>query len=71
MPAKVATIAEMTITGPDKLASNSVKNISLEIKPLVSGTPAIEAAVIIVNVPVNGNNCQRPLSLRKSRVPLS
>ena len=71
MPAKVAIIAAINITEPDKFASNSVKNISLEIKPLVSGTPAIEAAVIKVKVAVKGSNCQMPLSLRKSRVPVS
>ena len=64
-------MAEITITGPERFANNSVKNISLEIKPLVNGTPAMEAAVIMVKVPVNGSSAQIPLSLRKSRVPVS
>ena len=69
IPANVAVIAEPINTGPDISRTNSVKNISLDKKPLVSGTPAIEAAVIMVKVAVKGNNCHKPLNLRKSRVP--
>ena len=65
----MATIAETNSTGPDKFATSSVKNISLDKKPLVNGTPAIEAAVIMVRVAVKGSSCHKPLSLRKSRVP--
>ena len=71
MPASVATIVEKIKALPFRLETNSVKNISLEIKPLVSGTPAIDAAVIMVRVAVKGSSCQMPLSLRKSRVPVS
>ncbi|KAK0352113.1 hypothetical protein LTR94_022159 [Friedmanniomyces endolithicus] len=48
----VAKIAEQMSTGPDRLLSSSVKNISLDKKPLVKGTPAIDAAVTIVKVAV-------------------
>ena len=37
----------------------------------VFGVGTVAAAVIIVNVAVNGSSCHKPLSLRKSRVPLS
>ncbi|MNE48824.1 hypothetical protein D3C80_1433120 [compost metagenome] len=49
----------------------SAKNISLDRKPLSSGTPAIEALATIARVAVNGIRRIRPLSLRMSRVPLS
>jgi hypothetical protein len=49
----------------------SAKNISLERKPLSSGTPAIEALAMIASVPVMGISRSRPLNLRMSRVPLS
>ncbi len=63
-------LAKITVE-PERFANSSVKNISFEIKPLVSGTPAIEAAVIMVSVAVKGSNCQIPLSFRRSRVPVS
>jgi hypothetical protein len=44
-----------------------VKNISLDRKPLVSGTPAIEAAATIDKVAVQGISDHRPPSWRMSR----
>ncbi|MNV80892.1 hypothetical protein D3C71_1745230 [compost metagenome] len=49
----------------------SVKNISLERKPLSSGTPAMAALAMMARVAVNGIYLRRPLNLRTSRVPVS
>ena len=49
----------------------SAKNISLEMKPLRKGTPAMAAEATIARVAVCGISWYRPLSLRMSRVPLS
>lgn len=49
----------------------SAKNISLDRKPFIKGTPAIEALATMARVAVNGISRNSPLSLRISRVPLS
>ena len=51
--------------------SVSAKNISLERKPLSSGTPAIAAQATMASVAVIGIADHRPLSRRMSRVPVS
>ena len=52
-------------------SSASAKNISLDRKPLSSGTPAIAAAATIASVAVIGMKRHSPLSRRMSRVPVS
>ena len=47
----------------------SVKNISLDKKPLSKGTPAIDAEATIANVAVIGMYFHSPLILRMSREP--
>ena len=73
MPHKVAmkgSARSSACTGPST-RRDSAKNISLERKPLSSGTPAIAAAATMASVPVIGMKRQSPLSLRMSRVPVS
>jgi hypothetical protein len=54
MPAKVASSGTTQPQAPPPARSASSKNISLDRKPLASGTPAIEAAATMANVPVHG-----------------
>ena len=49
----------------------SAKNISLDRKPLSSGTPAMAAQATMASVPVMGMKRNRPSRRRMSRVPLS
>ena len=49
----------------------SAKNISLERKPLSSGTPAMAALATMARVAVIGMRRRRPESRRMSRVPVS
>ena len=49
----------------------SAKNISLDKKPLSSGTPAMAALATSASVPVMGMSRIRPLKRRMSRVPVS
>jgi hypothetical protein len=49
----------------------SAKNISLDRKPLSSGTPAIDAAATMASVAVMGMALYRPDSRLRSRVPVS
>ena len=51
--------------------SASAKNISLEMKPLSSGTPAIAAAATRASRAVKGMDRFSPDSCRMSRVPVS
>ncbi len=68
----VATMGRAASTQAVELMNTvSAKNISLDRKPLSSGTPAIDALATIARVAVNGISLIRPLSLRMSRVPLS
>ncbi len=57
--------------GPTRACSDSSNNISLDRKPLNSGTPAIAAAAIIASVAVQGIRRHRPARRRMSRVPVS
>ena len=50
---------------------SSAKNISLDMKPLNSGTPAMAAAATIASMAVSGMYFHRPLIRRMSRVPVS
>ena len=49
----------------------SAKNISFEMKPLSSGTPAMDAAATMASVAVIGMALYRPESRPRSRVPVS
>ena len=49
----------------------SAKNISLDRKPLSSGTPAMAALAMMASVAVIGMACARPFNRRMSRVPVS
>ena len=49
----------------------SAKNISLDRKPLSSGTPAMAALATMASVAVIGMRRYSPLSRRMSRVPVS
>ena len=49
----------------------SAKNISLDRKPLSSGTPAMAALATMASIAVKGIALYRPRSTRMSRVPVS
>ena len=49
----------------------SVRNISLDRKPLNNGTPAMAAVAVMASVEVHGISRHSPPSLRMSRVPVS
>ena len=71
-PASVASTGSVYSTqGAASRNTVSAKNISLDRKPLSSGTPAIDALAMMASVPVMGMARSRPLSLRMSRVPVS
>ena len=72
MPATVASSGR-AICRKSRVSKNTVsaKNISLDKKPLSSGTPAIAAAATIASVAVTGIIRRSPDSRRISRVPLS
>ena len=68
----VAITGRLKLTqGVDWMNTVSAKNISLERKPLRSGTPAIDALAMMASMPVIGISRSSPLSLRMSRVPVS
>lgn len=72
MPAMVAAIGIAMLTKGDASTNTvSAKNISLERKPLSSGTPAMAAAATQASVAVTGIILRRPERRRMSRVPLS
>jgi hypothetical protein len=72
MPASTATAGSSSSThGAAVTKTASVKNISFEMKPLSSGTPAIAALATMASVPVTGRWRHRPLRRRISRVPVS
>ncbi len=72
MPAIVATYGVTVSSGLTRCVSiASAKNISLERKPLSSGTPAMAALATMASVAVIGMKWNSPPSLRMSRVPLS
>jgi hypothetical protein len=53
------------------VSTASAKNISLEMKPLSKGTPAMAALATMASVPVIGRYLKSPLNRRMSRVPVS
>jgi hypothetical protein len=57
--------------GEAEMKTVSAKNISLDRKPLSSGTPAMAALATIASVPVIGMTLNRPPRRPMSRVPLS
>ena len=67
---KVASSGTINNQVPPVKVSTSVKNISLDKNPLVSGIPPIAAAATIDNVAVHGNSDHKPPSLRRLRVPV-
>ena len=72
MPATVAAIGKMLLmSGLPSRKTVSAKNISLDKKPLSSGTPAMAAAATVASVAVTGIMVRRPDRRRMSRVPLS
>ncbi|MNZ91644.1 hypothetical protein D3C78_1106370 [compost metagenome] len=72
MPAKVAiTGRAASIQALELMNTVSAKNISLDRKPFINGTPAMAALATIAKVAVKGINRNRPLRRRMSRVPLS
>ena len=72
MPATVASTGSTVLTqGAASRYTVSAKNISLEIKPLSSGTPAMAALATQASVAVMGIIKRRPDRRRISRVPLS
>ena len=72
MPARVAAMGSKVVTsGVVSRNTVSAKNISLDRKPLSSGTPAIAALATMASVAVIGIMERRPDSRRMSRVPLS
>ncbi len=71
-PASVAATGKaVAMNGEASRNTVSAKNISLERKPLSSGTPAIAALATIASVEVTGIMRRRPDRRRMSRVPLS
>ena len=72
MPATVATMgSRRSNSGVAVTNTASVKNISLEMKPLSRGTPAMAALATHARVAVMGMARRRPLRRRMSRVPVS
>jgi hypothetical protein len=66
-PASVTSAGTTQAQTPLVPTTASVKNISLDRKPLVSGTPAIDAAATMDSVAVQGMYFQSPPSWRMSR----
>ena len=66
-PARVTSAGTAQAQTPWVPVTASVKNISFDRNPLVSGTPAIDAAATMVSVAVNGMKDHRPPSWRMSR----
>ena len=66
-PAKVTSAGTSQANAPEVPTTASVKNISLDKKPLVKGTPAMDAAATMDSVAVQGMSDHRPPSLRMSR----
>ena len=62
---------ERSRSEPSWYSAASAKNISLERKPLRSGTPAIAAEATMARVAVIGMAWRRPERRRMSRVPVS
>ena len=72
MPARVAAMGSTAATsGVVSRNTVSAKNISLDRKPLSSGTPAMAALATAASVAVIGIIRRRPDRRRMSRVPLS
>jgi hypothetical protein len=72
MPAMVASQgSELSSQVPLCQSAASAKNISFEMKPFSSGTPAIAAEATMANAPVTGMKRISPLRRRMSRVPVS
>ena len=72
MPATVAaTGSSHSSNGVVFTYTVSAKNISLDRKPLSSGTPAMAALATMASVAVIGIMVRRPDRRRRSRVPLS
>ena len=73
MPATVAAMGSASSTHGWRLMKSTVsaKNISLERKPFISGTPAMAALATQASVPVTGMALNRPSNRHISRVPVS
>ena len=72
MPATVAaTGSNHCNQGVASTSTASAKNISLDKKPLSSGTPAMAALATMASVAVMGIMLRRPDRRRISRVPVS
>ena len=70
MPASVAAIGKAVVrNGVVLIYTVSAKNISLDKKPLSSGTPAMAALATMARVAVTGIILRKPDRRRISRVP--
>ena len=72
MPASVASHGNaLSSQEPLCQSAASAKNISLEMKPFSSGTPAMAAEATTASAPVTGMARINPPRRRMSRVPVS